>query len=447
MSDFYKTLGINNEASQQDIKKAYFSLVRKFPPDRNPDEFINIREAYETLSDPNTKAEYDKIGTLPEYVKIYYNNALEYISTHRFSKAIEVLEYILNFHPNLSIVKVLLGDAYLYNENSGKAINIFTEILNDEPKNAAFAGKLADAYRMRGWLKKAVAQYEKAIKLDQDNISFWLALIVCHSESGDIKKARAVCLKALEASRKSNWDNLPIYVSLVQFNMALGNSKEMRENIAEIKAQADSGIEEYENIAQLFKVLAGFLMSVQKDSDAKEMIETAYKFNPEDEEINSIKSFIEGKVNLSGEIRRLKNNKDIPKELFELFDAQINKCPNEECFECDANIFMCEFEIFTNYSKMKKYIPILALNYPTLYQLKKDFFDKLMSSIGQKQLKWELDKAAKKYLRTIDKMENDDFDEEDEFWQKPVRRDESKVGRNDPCSCGSGKKHKKCCGR
>jgi preprotein translocase subunit SecA len=30
---------------------------------------------------------------------------------------------------------------------------------------------------------------------------------------------------------------------------------------------------------------------------------------------------------------------------------------------------------------------------------------------------------------------------------KPATREEAKVGRNDPCSCGSGKKYKKCCGR
>jgi preprotein translocase subunit SecA len=31
--------------------------------------------------------------------------------------------------------------------------------------------------------------------------------------------------------------------------------------------------------------------------------------------------------------------------------------------------------------------------------------------------------------------------------KKPIRADDSKVGRNDPCPCGSGKKYKKCCGR
>lgn len=42
-----------------------------------------------------------------------------------------------------------------------------------------------------------------------------------------------------------------------------------------------------------------------------------------------------------------------------------------------------------------------------------------------------------------------DSEEEEEICdvQQPYRRDENKVGRNDPCPCGSGKKYKKCCGR
>jgi uncharacterized protein YecA (UPF0149 family) len=40
-----------------------------------------------------------------------------------------------------------------------------------------------------------------------------------------------------------------------------------------------------------------------------------------------------------------------------------------------------------------------------------------------------------------------DHDHHDHGSQQPFLRDGPKVGRNDPCPCGSGKKHKKCCGR
>ena len=44
MKDFYKILGLEQEAAQNDIKKAYFKLVRKYPPDRYEKEFMDIRE-------------------------------------------------------------------------------------------------------------------------------------------------------------------------------------------------------------------------------------------------------------------------------------------------------------------------------------------------------------------------------------------------------------------
>ena len=47
--DDYRTLGLEQGASQKEIKKAYFSLVRKYSPEESPEKFREIREAYERL--------------------------------------------------------------------------------------------------------------------------------------------------------------------------------------------------------------------------------------------------------------------------------------------------------------------------------------------------------------------------------------------------------------
>lgn len=66
--DYYKLLGLNKNASAQEIKKAYRKLARKHHPDLNPNDqeaqnkFQQINEAHEVLSDPEKKKKYDKYG-------------------------------------------------------------------------------------------------------------------------------------------------------------------------------------------------------------------------------------------------------------------------------------------------------------------------------------------------------------------------------------------------
>ncbi|KAF5294859.1 hypothetical protein FQA39_LY00343 [Lamprigera yunnana] len=65
--DYYKTLGINNDASDDDIKKAYRKLALKYHPDKNksPDaeeKFKEVAEAYEVLSDKKKRDIYDMHG-------------------------------------------------------------------------------------------------------------------------------------------------------------------------------------------------------------------------------------------------------------------------------------------------------------------------------------------------------------------------------------------------
>jgi curved DNA-binding protein len=66
--DYYKVLGIDKKASQDEIKKAYRKLARKYHPDLNPDDkeanklFQQINEANEALSDPEKRKKYDEYG-------------------------------------------------------------------------------------------------------------------------------------------------------------------------------------------------------------------------------------------------------------------------------------------------------------------------------------------------------------------------------------------------
>ena len=75
--DYYKTLGIEKNATEDDIKKAYRKLARKFHPDLNPNDkeankkFQQINEANEVLSDPEKRKKYDAYGEHWQHAEQY----------------------------------------------------------------------------------------------------------------------------------------------------------------------------------------------------------------------------------------------------------------------------------------------------------------------------------------------------------------------------------------
>ncbi|GAU77728.1 DnaJ domain-containing protein [Fusibacter sp. 3D3] len=458
MQDHYKVLHIERQVEPLEIKKAYFKMVRKFPPDRYPNEFMDIRSAYEILIDPHTRQQYDICDNMPLPAKLNFDKGKQLLEKGFVDSAIPFLEAAKALYPNYTVIDALLGEAYLKNENSGKAINIFESLVEIESQNASFAGKLAHAYLSRGWHKKATVQYKKALLLDEDNISLWNGYIESFLTSGALEDAQKAALDGIKVSQKNGWNSLGLYYHIIQIDTVSMNFPALNEHLDQIKKLAHQNEEEKENVAWFLMMIGKFLQGHAYIEESINFAKAAYELSPNNSEIQKNKKELDEKASLFIGLGQLEQNDSVEDLTIELLDFELARCHEKDCFECLFKGLSLELELIMERDTCSKDLRLLKTEYPQLFNLKKQFFNELLMSKNteklfsrrHKEMEGILKKRPDLLANEFDVLdESDVFDESDmlnkNFSSQPYIREEEKIGRNDPCPCGSGKKYKKCC--
>lgn len=91
--NYYQILGVDKQADDKDIKKAYRQLAREYHPDKNQgnkqaeEKFKAINEAYEVLGNPNNRAKYDQLGSSYHRYQQMGGNAADFDFSQWFSQA------------------------------------------------------------------------------------------------------------------------------------------------------------------------------------------------------------------------------------------------------------------------------------------------------------------------------------------------------------------------
>ena len=109
-NDFYDILGINKNATKEEIRKSYKRLIIKYHPDKNsnrfaPDKFRKIQIAYEVLSNDNDRKKYDLLDTMDQcwYLKemfMYFRELIIDICDKYNLTNEEKTEILSLFNPN-----------------------------------------------------------------------------------------------------------------------------------------------------------------------------------------------------------------------------------------------------------------------------------------------------------------------------------------------------------
>src|SRR5262245_33457109 len=114
--NFYEILGVDKAADERAIKKAYFQLVRKYPPETHPEEFKKIREAYEVLCNAQSRKDYDSVAQYDQYgeeIGTRMKEGMAAMDNADWIHAMRCFQDVLRLQPNLHFARDLLGMAHL----------------------------------------------------------------------------------------------------------------------------------------------------------------------------------------------------------------------------------------------------------------------------------------------------------------------------------------------
>ena len=113
VEDYYKILGVRANATQAVIKRKYIESVKAFPPETHPEQFQQIRRAYETLRDPSRRSEYDIRRKYGDKLEKLMEQAFKYTETGEWRKAEELCRQAVRISPENPSVRMALGGILL----------------------------------------------------------------------------------------------------------------------------------------------------------------------------------------------------------------------------------------------------------------------------------------------------------------------------------------------
>lgn len=260
----YTVLNLRKGASEEEIKQAYFQLVKKWDPERHTEQFMVIQQAYEKLRDPRKRAKEDL------FTYNYVKGDLNYTKEEREGPDLVELTARIRGLQNQSheggdgadevreqLVQCLMARSYQFFKRRKwrEAIQDLNQVLEIDPTNVRAKNNLNLAYMRLGWsyatnnlIKEAIELWEKSLQMNPDNLPIIHNLAIATEADGQTEKARRYWSEVLRRWKEIlNDDATNEYIKncIVEIHRHFGGRS------LELHREGVSPIEEYREVLKI----------------------------------------------------------------------------------------------------------------------------------------------------------------------------------------------------
>jgi curved DNA-binding protein CbpA len=299
--DLYEVLDISPQASEDDVKRAYFRLVKLHRPDQDPEGFERVRRAYEILSNPETRKAYDVARRHGDDIARLLNKAEDLMDKEQWAAAITPLKNILNLWAEAEMALFYLGVCYQKLGRWAEACSTFQRLTILKPDIGAYWNELGASFHQRyvdlkeagkndlELLSSARECYQQAIEKEPFNAQSHILMAYTYLEEGAFTEAQLWVEKAISADNKLDVNDIEPLLLLCVICATTGEVLRLSSAVSRIERLADEFSADIRSYAgySLVQEAVEFI-KVQQMLPARYLISAAVRLVPNDPKLREL---------------------------------------------------------------------------------------------------------------------------------------------------------------
>ena len=322
---YYEILGVPTDASPEVIKRAYFTCIRKHPPEKDPAGNQRIREAYEVLKDPSRRKEYDAQSLYGEELNQLWNLYYEHNENKNYKEEAKVLKRILVISEDNSNARVKLSRSLLFDGMYAESFKVAQNLVKRKPEDSFHwynLGYIHEVYadnlknedtRKELNYNEARSLYAKAIKIDPGKSNLYIAIARCFAEERKWTNAFLWAEKAIDSYKNtaSKWPDIEALFYPLELCLKSGKIEKIVKFAENIQNKIPDEPEIKSYASQRLGKYAVDLFTSKNFKAAFHFLNSALLFNPENEELKKFCQFLKSANNAMDEIEPIINDENI----------------------------------------------------------------------------------------------------------------------------------------
>lgn len=460
----YEILGIEENADEKAVKRAYFKLIRTYSPEKDPERFQEIRAAYERLTEEKNQPENSISIEVPaddKFAESMMEQIRQLMQEQDYGKAAQTAKEGMKYYKDVECFLYLYARCSILDGKPGNAVKSYEKLVKRFPDKIYYRSELAKAYHVRGYARKAYAAFRAVYDEGWREIDFLNLYSLCCYSQGKYDEAVQV-LESLTASipPEKMEGRIPELLEAYTGLLTLYVCKpfpvgQVVDACSAFLDQVGSRIHDYEELLLHLCLVVETVAAMDEGEEIDALAEKVGALLPdiyaeeEPEEVSEAYDLLEDE--------RFSELMKLTMEAFILLD---DAGYSEDEYEEYANFvqddaILCQLEAWP---KQRGEIELMQEEYPHAYECMKDVWDiirksksrnaflrdAILAEYGKRERKYKCGHYYELYPEKRQDMGRVQWDSQEDG---SYIRQGKKIGRNDPCPCGSGKKYKNCCGK